>query len=144
VYISHFRSSIFKILSDIRRAQVKIRTSIMRLKALGDKDTAIKLTAMNDILERIALRLETMLILGYVNSELVKTPLALTYAIEVLKAYTPPDIHYTITITQEAIEKLIVDTLRDFPQIPIDNLRNEARLVLEEALKNAERAVEKS
>jgi len=61
---SNLRGYIVKALTEVRRAQVRIRVARSRLESLNDIEGAVRMEALNEVLERIALRLETLLVLG--------------------------------------------------------------------------------
>ncbi len=93
-------------LAKIRRAQIRIRIARSKLESLNDIEGAVRLEALNEILERIALRLETILILGVVSSELLRVLTTTKVAVESLKQYAPPDIGHVVMEIQQVIGKI--------------------------------------
>lgn len=126
-------------LAEVRKAQMKTRLAAERLKRHESGEAVVSLIALHDVLERIALRLETMHVLGYATAELVKSPLAMIEALRVLKTGAPPEVHYLITAVQEAVER-IASFSQPEVQLKEEELREEAMKIVKEAMERAREA----
>lgn len=131
-----FRSAVAAALAEVRRAQLKTRLAAERLRKYGSDEAVVSLLALHDILERVALRLETMNVIGHATAELVRSPIVMIQALSMLKAGAPPDVHYMITAVQEAVERVVALSQ---PEIRLreEELRREAAEIVKEALERA-------
>jgi len=135
------RGRILRVLVEIRRAQVRIRSAKAKLQSLNDVESAARLEALDELLERIALRLETLLVLGFASGELVRAAAVASRAIEPLKHHAPPDVAYILSDTQSVIEKLY-NTWSSSSIEPIQPItRSEVEEVLREAIEKAKAKV---
>ena len=100
------RGYIVRALTEVRRAQVRIRVARSRLEALNDVEGVVRLEALNEVLERVALRLETLLVLGVASSELLRASLVAVRVLELLKQYAPPDVRHLVAEIQQALERI--------------------------------------
>ncbi|MCX8196160.1 MAG: hypothetical protein N3F67_03685 [Acidilobaceae archaeon] len=128
------RAAVLKALAEIRRAQVKVRLLGERMRGL-DEESALRLLALWELLERLALRLETISVLGVASPDLMRGPLALMIAMEALKAYAPPDVRYMLSTIERSVET-IYSGLPE-PRLAAEELREEAEQIVREALEAA-------
>jgi len=136
------RGYVLRALTEIRRAQVRIRIARSRLEALNDIEGAVRLEALNEVLERIALRLETILVLSTASPELLRALVTAGRALEPLRHHAPPDIKQMIVEVQETLDK-IQNTLTPVEPV-VSNpsiVGGEAEEVLREAMEVARRKV---
>ncbi len=134
---SELRSYIVRALAEIRRVQVRIRIARSKLEALNDREGAVRLEALNEILERIALRLETLLILGMASSELLKSFYVTSKALEPLQHYAPPDVRHMVMEVQQILDR-IQNIITPVEWIENSNIPvREAEEVLREAMEIA-------
>jgi len=135
------RGYVLRALTEIRRAQVRIRIARSRLEALNDIEGAVRLEALNEVLERIALRLETILVLSTASPELLRALVTAGRALEPLQHHAPPDIKQMIVEVQETLDK-IQNTLTPVePVVSNPSIGDEAEEVLREAMEVARRKV---
>lgn len=126
-----------RVLAEIRRAQVRIRIARSKLEALGDMDSIVKLEALNELLDMIAMRLETLLILGYASGELIKSSLAASRALESLRYHAPPDVGYVISELQQFMEMLYATRVNDIGARGVEVTRDDVEAILREAMEAA-------
>ncbi|MEN3000003.1 MAG: hypothetical protein ABDH61_05455 [Acidilobaceae archaeon] len=131
------RTAALKALTEIRRAQLRIRALAERTREL-DRENHLRMLVIVELLERMALRLETVLSLGYVTPDLLKAPLVIVYAIGALRSFVPPDVRLSLSAIQEGVETIRVSA---FPELRVseEELRREAEQVIREATEAARR-----
>lgn len=129
-------------LTEIRRAQVRIRNARLKLRSLNDTESMAKLEVLEELLERIALRLETMLVLGISSSELLRSLLVTSKALEPMKQYAPPDTLHLMSSLQVAIEQLYQTVTPSNATLESLIAEDEVKAVLREAMERARLRVE--
>lgn len=141
---SNLRGYIVKALTEVRRAQVRIRVARSRLESLNDIEGAVRLEALNEVLERIALRLETLLVLGTASPELLRASLVAGKAVEPLKQHAPPDVRHMVMEVQQALERIHSITAPPEPPGPsLSIASSDVEEVLREAIEVAKARVGK-
>ena len=129
------RAAAIRALAEIRRAQGRIRMLAERTRDL-DRGTQLRMLAIVELLERMALRLETVLSLGYATPDLLRTPMVIVYAIGAMKSFVPPDVRLSLSTIQENIETIRISAAQEL-KIPEEELRKEAEQVMREAMEAA-------
>ncbi|MFN4045959.1 MAG: hypothetical protein ACK4H7_01290 [Acidilobaceae archaeon] len=131
------RMELVRALTSVRKAQIKVNMAIERLKAIKEFEAASRLTALNHILERISLRLETIIVTRQLSGETVKSLITLSKALETLKIHAPPHTHYAITEVQESLENIYGNLTPEPLKLNPETVKSEAEEIIKEALKTA-------
>ncbi len=132
---------LIRALTSVRRAQIKVNRAIERLKALKEFEAASRLAALSDILERISLRLETIIVTRQLTGEAVKSLVTLSKALETLKIHAPPHAHYAITEVQESLENIYGSLILEPLKLDREALNSEVEEIIREALKIANKKI---
>jgi len=137
----------------VRRAQLEARRAKVRVERmkglLPDNEYTnllLSLETLDNILERVAIRLETILTSGIITAELLALPRALiTKASEQLKDL-PPELFESLAEIGDILD-YVASNAPSQPEIPISintETSEEVNNILEEAKKEAEKKLEES
>ncbi|MDM7275994.1 MAG: hypothetical protein P3X22_007790 [Thermoprotei archaeon] len=129
------RMDLVRALTSVRKAQIKVNMAIERLKAIKEFEAASRLAALSEILERISLRLETIIVTRQLSGEAVKSLVALSKALETLKIHAPPHTHYAITEVQESLENIYGNLIMEPLELSPETVNSEVEEIIREAFK---------
>ncbi|MCE4600084.1 MAG: hypothetical protein F7C38_00760 [Desulfurococcales archaeon] len=98
----------------VRRAQIEVRRAKARAKTMSKllseaeyRELATSLETLDIVLEKIALRLQTMLVAGVINRELLEAPREILRKAMSISSMIPPNIGETLAEISDAIDMLI-------------------------------------
>jgi len=139
------RRAIIEALGLVRKAQVEARKGAMRLSRLADKieggrQMLVALETLDLVLERIALRLNTLLVTGVITKELVAPVSALVKELYQQSQDLGPSISQALSELDDILESLAATAPAAEPLYKREeDLREEARNIILEAQREAEK-----
>ncbi|MEM4928917.1 MAG: hypothetical protein QXE20_03740 [Acidilobaceae archaeon] len=142
--LKNWKVASIEALSKIRALQLKIRIAMSRPNPAESKDYAVKLETLSEVLERVALRLETAIYTGIASEAIAESLTVFAIALYKLKRGLPPSLqHEALTIWGELAEisKSMAPDL--FPNAFQDALEEDAERVLREAEEEVKRRLER-
>ena len=140
------RRAIIEALGLVRRAQMEARKGVARLARIADKveggrEILVSLETLNLVLERVALRLNTLLATGVITPGLLAPIAALVKELYEESRDLGPGISQALSELDDILEALYTWSSGGHPSIAEDAVRAEARMVIEEARREAEKKV---
>ncbi len=98
----------------VRRAQIEVRRAKARAKTMSKllseaeyRELVTSLETLDIVLEKVALRLQTMLVAGVINRELLEAPREILRKAMSISSMIPPSIGETLAEITDAIDILI-------------------------------------
>ncbi|MCE4619663.1 MAG: hypothetical protein F7C33_01435 [Desulfurococcales archaeon] len=137
----------------VRRAQLEVRRAKARARQLegvlpaGEyRNLILSLETIDNVLERVAVRLETILASGIITADLLRLPRVLVSKASSQLANIPPELSQSLAEINDILDAIIAQAPEGAPEIPIaeENVEESAEEVLEEAKKEAVRRLEES
>jgi len=135
-------------LSQARRARLEIRRARARLRGMSGEEARrlqILLDTVDNALEAVTLRIETMLASGVYTRELAGLPLEVTRRLSSMGGL-PPAIAEILSSVEDSLQALVAQA----PEAPaleparVDSVEAEAARILREAEKAARRKLEEA
>lgn len=137
------RELVIEALSGIRRAQARIKVLAGRLAASqGDPEAGRMLESLYMIelvLERIAIRLETLLLVDSITGERLSLPYRLLKEVASMRLDTHPELQYTLSIIYESLNRAMVKS--GFEGVEVEAMDEEVKSILSDAREYARRRV---
>lgn len=128
-----WRSVAVAALGRIRAIQLKIRLSVSRMEREEAGDYAVKLLAVSEILERIALKLETAVYTGIASESIAESVAVLSLAFDRFKHSLPPPLQHDALSLQEELRDFVKSAGLDVLDVAVEVLDSDVERVLREA-----------
>jgi len=140
------RRALIEALGLVRKAQMEARKGVARLSRLADKveggrELLLRLETLNIVLERVALRLNTLLVTGVLSRELLEPVSALVKELYSESRDLGPSIAQALSELDDILESIAATAPPPEPLTRREYLREEARSIILEARREAEKRI---